>query len=748
MTIETFHHRWRQSLASGAFQLISERRIAYASIMLALCLGLATFAVLSSEAFLQGRSNIALILFGFDSLVLLVLLLFVSRRIISLVKDRKRRRAGYQLHWRLVVLFSAITVLPAVIVMSFSVFVLDYSLRGWFSTQISTAIDESVTIANSYLEEHKRSVTGQILAIANDINREASNLTRNRNSFDAFLTNQAGARDLSEALVVDSTGRVLARSDFAYSITFSNLEDGFFEMMRGGEVAIAGNDGGNRIRAGIRLNRLVDAYLLVGKFVDSAVLEAVDRTRFAASAYQFLDIRQLDLQINFSVLFGMVALLLLLGSVWVGLSFANAIVSPISSIIGVADKVRSGDLNSRVGVLADKGEIAELGASFDRMLDDINKNRQQLVEANRQLDKRREFTEAVLAGVASGVIGTDEKQVINLPNVAACEILGLDAQKVIGYELVEVLPEFVPLLEGAEASGARKHERNIEINREGISLSLRARITTEKEAGRTVGYVVTFENVSDLLDAQRKAAWADVARRIAHEIKNPLTPIQLAAERLTSKYTPADPSEKRGFETYIDTIIRQVDDIGRLVDEFSTFARMPAPMLKNHNLLGIIESQIALFKIAHKDIIFTTHYPESQRVNVVCDDGMIRQVITNLVQNAVDAMIESETADKKMLVSVTVEDELVTVALIDNGPGLPIEGRRDLTEPYVTHREKGTGLGLAIVGKISEDHKARLILANNGEKQAVMHENGYNGASIALVFKTAPDNREKNEDET
>ncbi len=714
-------------------QMITETRLAYASIVLALVLGIMTYAVLSSPRFLDGQSDITLILLGLDVTVLLILSIFVFRRIINLFRERKRRLAGYQLHWRLAILFSIISVLPSLIVMGFAIFVLDYSLRGWFNERVSTAVEESVTIANSYLEEHKRSVSGQLLAMANDINREAPNLIGNRKRFDLFLTNQAGVRNMTEALVVDSTGRVLANSQYAYAITFSDLGDDFYDKAKQGDVAIADTENDNRIRAGLRLNQFVDAYLLVGRFVDPTVLAAVDRTQFAASTYQVLDIRQLDLQISFAVMFGMVSLLLLLGSVWLGLNFANAIVTPISSIISVADKVRSGDHATRVGVLKDSGEIGELAASFDKMLDEMNKNRQELVEANIQLDKRREFTEAVLAGVSSGVIGIDDHQIITLPNLAAQMMLNLKPEEVIGKKLMDVVPEFADVINRAASLSQKAPEVNIDIHRDDIQLTLLARVTRETVAGRLVGYVVTFDDVSDLMDAQRKAAWADIARRIAHEIRNPLTPIQLAAERLSTKFTISDADKHASFTSNVDMIIRQVDDIRRLVDEFSAFARMPAPNIAPHDLIEIVNAQIMLFQGSEANITFEKAFPEKESLQIACDDGMIRQAITNLLQNAVDAMSEANIADKKLMVSVSKSDDHVEVRVIDNGPGLPNNGRKELIDPYVTNRSKGTGLGLAIVNKIMEDHAGSLHLASIGDAD-IKGPEGYHGAIVILRF--------------
>ena len=709
--------------------LFNEQAYAYLAVIVALVLGLATYWLLSSEAYLQGESEWAAILLGVDVIALGVLMTFIGRQITQLISERKRRLAGYQLHWRLVTLFGGITVFPAIIVVAFSVFVLDFSLRGWFNDRISTAVNESVTVAESYLEEHVLSVRGQVLAMANDINREASSLSGNRRRFDAFLTNQAGVRNLSEALVINSNGRVLGNSRFAYAVTFSSLGDDFFDTARDGDVAIVRSDDSNRIRAGVRLNQFVDAYLLVGRFIDPNVTGAVARTELAASEYQSLDIRQLDLKISFALMFGMVALLLLLGAIWVGLNFANMIVLPLGSVIQAAEQVRSGNLASRVAAIPTNDEISRLGHSFNSMLDEINKNREELVEANRQLDKRREFTEAVLAGVSSGVIGIDENKIITLPNLAALSMLGLTRQQTLGRPLVDVVPEFTDLIDNVDKPGRRNREQNIEIIRDGQTLNLLARVTTETVAKRVVGYVVTFENVSDLLDAQRKAAWADIARRIAHEIKNPLTPIQLAAERLGAKYKPEGDREKEAFSTYIDTIIRQVDDIGRLVNEFSSFARMPAPVMAHHDLIEIINSQVALLKPAHQDVVFTLNDQNLVELPLICDDGLLRQAITNLLQNAIDAMDEAQSENKKINIELSQNDHHINVMISDNGPGLPDVNINDLTKPYVTHRDKGTGLGLAIVNKIIEDHSGELILRNTTKNDEL------SGAVAHLIFQ-------------
>ena len=707
---------------------LNERFLAYFAVLFSLFLGVSTYILLSSESYLRGDNNLAAALLTVEIITLFILLIFVGRHVLQLISERKNRLAGYQLHWRLVTLFSVITIFPAIIVVAFSVFVLDFSLRGWFSDRISTAVNESVTVAEFYLEEHVQSVRGQVLAMANDINREASVLSGNRRQFDAFLTNQAGVRNLSEALVLDSTGRVLANSRFAYAITFTSLGDDFFQTAQLGDVAITKTDITNKIRAAVRLNQFVDAYLLVGRFIDPNVTGAVARTELAATEYQSLDIRQFDLKVSFALMFGMVALLLLFGATWVGLNFANAIVLPLGSVIQVAEQVRSGNLDSRVKSFTSNDEISQLGKSFNNMLDEVARNRYELVDANKQLDKRREFTEAVLGGVSSGVIGIDENHVITLPNIAATSMLGLSRQQMLGKKLQEVIPEFSDLLLNVDKPGKRNREQNIEIQREEREINVLARITTETVAKRVVGYVVTFEDVSDLLAAQQKAAWSDIARRIAHEIKNPLTPIQLAAERLGAKYTPKDDLDRKNFSKYLETIIRQVDDIGRLVNEFSSFARMPAPNMASHDLKEIVESQITLFSAGQKLVKFTSNIHDFENLTLFCDVGLIRQVLNNIFQNAVDAMNETACTDMKINIFLQQHKKYLLVEICDSGPGLSLENIDQLTDPYFTMRENGTGLGLAIVKKIMEDHSGQLILENTTTVDPL------NGAKVSLVF--------------
>ena len=551
------------------------------------------------------------------------------------------------------------------------------------------------------------------------MNREAFKFRDEPALLNQYLTNQAVLRNLSEVIILDGTGQVAAKSRFAFAVTFTSFGEGWLEQARQGEVVILRGDETSKLRAVVKLNSFVDAYLFVGRFIDKSVLDAVDGTRLAAADYQQLGIRQLDLQVSFAFVFGLILVLLLITALWIGLNLATAIVEPLGSVISVAEQVRGGNLTERVPAGLELDEVARLGLSFNKMLDELVRSREQLVQANMQIDRRREFTEAVLGGVSSGVIGMDSDQKVTLPNNSACQLLSLSDSDMIGRKLADVVPEFAGLITTGTSRRRRFAEEQIMLERDGTSLTLRARIATERVDGRVIGYVVTFEDVTDLLTAQRKAAWSDVARRIAHEIKNPLTPIQLAADRLRRKYRPEDEAEGEQFSEYLSIIGRQVDDIGRMVDEFSDFARMPQPVMKELSLAELAHGQVALYE-AQKVDFYTDLDTDPDGGMVMGDAGLLRQALTNIIQNAIDSLSGAMVEMPQIRLVLSVNDGHVCLAVSDNGPGFPKKDRASLLEPYVTGRDKGTGLGLAIVSKIIQDHSGELELADDDDGGAMV----------------------------
>ena len=412
--------------------------------------------------------------------------------------------------------------------------------------------------------------------------------------FQRLLDTQAAIRSLTEAIVFQSDGDVMARTGLSFGLEMERLPLSALEKAARGEVVVLTGDTEDRVRALVRLDNFIDAYLFVGRFVDARVLTYMDRTRAAIDEYRTLELRRAGIQVTFAVIFGVVALLLLLAAVWVGLTFADSLATPIAHLIRAADRVRAGDLTARVPEIEEGSEIDSLSRAFNRMTDQLASQRGELINANNQLDQRRRFTEAVIGGVSSGVIGLDARGRITLPNRSAAAFIGQEPTSLIGRPLIAVMPELGGLLAQVSASPDRPAEAQIELIREDRSHRLLARLAAQQDAAGIAGFVVTFDDLTELLAAQRKAAWAEIARRIAHEIKNPLTPIRLSAERLKRRYLPQIAHDPESFATSADTIVRQVDNIGRLINEFSAFARMPAPQFANESANQLVRQAVQM----------------------------------------------------------------------------------------------------------------------------------------------------------
>jgi two-component system, NtrC family, nitrogen regulation sensor histidine kinase NtrY len=561
--------------------------------------------------------------------------------------------------------------------------------------------------------------------MANDLNRDANLLSLNPERFNQVVRAQAALRSLTEAIVFDGQGHLLARTGFSFALELQPVPDWALASARAGDVAVMTNDNDDRVRALVRLERYGEVYLYAGRFIDPNVINHMKQTQSAVAQYEQLEGQRSDYQIVLSIVFFGVGLLLLTGAVWVGLTFATSMAKPIASLVAAAERVRGGDLAARVPAGDSDEEFSSLSRAFNRMTHQLQSQQSELIEANRQLDQRRRFTETVLSGVSAGVIGLDQQGRINLPNRSASLLLGTDLDQHIGKDLTEVVPEMAGLIEEAERRPDRLAQGQIQLVRSGRAHTLLVRVAAERLEGEAKGYVATFDDITELQAAQRKAAWADVARRIAHEIKNPLTPIQLSAERLKRKYLKDIVSDRETFAACTDTIIRHVGDIGRMVDEFSSFARMPAPVLRDEDLNEIVRQATFLQRAATPEIRVETELPGGPtRIN--CDSRQVAQALVNLLKNAAESILsrEGDVPPGQITVRLGHEGEDTVLSVEDNGRGLPKEGRERLIEPYVTTHAKGTGLGLAIVKKIMEDHYGELVLEDR--------EGG--GARVRLVF--------------
>src|SRR6516225_562972 len=706
------------------------RKLAIALAIPALASGIATYLALTGAPPFGPHPGAVLALLNLDLILLLALGAVIAKRLIEVWAERRRGLAGSRLQIRLVVLFSLIAVLPTIIVAGFSYLFFSFGVESWFSDRVRTAITESLAVAEAYLHEHQQAIRADVLAMANDLNRDSVQLALNPQHLQQVVSAQAALRGLAEAMVFDRAGHMLARSSLSFTLGFEPIPDDAIHLADTGDVAIMTNDSDDRVRALVRLNQFGDVYLYVGRFIEPRVLNHMEETQRAAALYEQMEGQRSGFQITFALIFMLVAMLFLVAAVAIGIHFAAQFAGPIRRLITAAEQVRGGDLAARVPEGETDDELASLSRAFNRMTYQIESQQRELREANRQLDERRRFTETVLTGVSAGVIGLDSLGRVNLPNRSASALLGTDLEQAIGQDLAEVAPEMAGLLDEAERRPDRLAQSQVELIRGNSTRTLLVRIAAEHNGRDISGFVVTFDDITELLSAQRKAAWADIARRIAHEIKNPLTPIQLAAERLRRRYLKEIKQDAETFTVCTDTIIRHVGDIGRMIDEFSSFARMPAPVIKPENLVEIVRQTVFLQRTAHPDIAFETIFP-TRSITVRCDARLVGQALINIVKNAIEAIelrIAEQGPDPSGHIRVSMSDVAGQVAVIveDNGNGLPQQGRERLTEPYVTTRAKGTGLGLAIVKKIMEDHQGELVLEDS--------EPG--GTRVKLIFAT------------
>ena len=696
--------------------------------------GIATYAALTESPPFGHDPDTLYVLLNVDLVIMLALGALVARRIVRIWVRRRRGLAGSRLHIRLVGMFSIVAVVPAIIVATFSALFLNLGISAWFSDRISTAVNESVSVAQSYLGEHQRTLEADILAMANDLNREAPRLLNDRGFFEQLVNAQAALRNLTEAIVFDGSGHTLARSNLTFMLQFETLPTEALTSARRGDVVRLDSDIEDRVRAIVRLDRFIDSYLMVGRFVEPSVIEHLRAVEGAVDEYQELEVRQSQFQITAILIYVVLSVLILLVSVWVGLQFAETLIRPVGQLITAAERVRAGDLTARVPVGEDRDEVSSLALAFNRMTSQLETQRRDLIDANRQLDQRRRFTETVLGGVSAGVLGVDRDGRINLPNKSAMALLDLRLEDLVGQPLGAIAPEMGTLLDDA---GRRPHVatgRQIRLRLGDQDRTLLVRVAVERFGAEVQGFVVTFDDITELVSAQRKAAWADVARRIAHEIKNPLTPIQLSAERLKRKYLRQIADDPDTFVACTDTIVRQVGDIGRMVDEFSAFARMPEAAIAPNDLIPALRDAVAL-QASRPNVKVRLDGEAPDRLVVPFDPRLVSQAMTNLLQNAVDA-IEGRPAPGpgdpplprgEVVVRVASDDRTAQVTVLDNGKGLPATDRDSLTEPYVTHRPKGTGLGLAIVKKIMDEHGGRISFTDRAE----------GGACVCLIFPTS-----------
>ena len=666
-----------------------------------------------------------------NGLIVLLLIGIIAYEATGIWIARRRGRAAARLHVRIVLLFSFIAALPAILMMVIASITLNQGLDRWFGGRTEAIIETSQAVAQAYVQEHSRMLGLDLLAIAGEFNRVTPDIAANSNAISSYLSNQAQLRGLSTIQLIRRDRSVIVEGKTSSNLNAPPAPEEIFSELNSGKPALIAPGTTNLVGGVIKLTGFDNVYLYLARPIDPRVTRNLRLTEENAAEYQQLQANKLGVQVAFGIVFAGVALVVLLSAIWIGLGFARSLVWPIRRLIGAAQEISAGNLEVRVPSRSSMGDISLLADTFNTMTSQVKSQRDELLAANERADQRRRFTEAVLSGVSAGVIGLDGDGVVTLVNRSALEALGEKEEDLVGHRLGDAIPALATVVGEAQQRFRGPSHAQVQINR-GDQRTLNVQVTQERSNGRIEGLVVTLDDITDLMAAERRSAWADVARRIAHEIKNPLTPIQLSAERLKRRFGQRVNDEDRGvFNQCTDTIVRQVDDIRRMVDEFSGFARMPKPVMEDRDLNAVVREAVFLQEVAQPNISFTLDLPDRPLLARI-DHRLVTQALTNIVKNATESIEAAGRIDGGLgTISVTIRQEsgAAVVEVEDNGKGLPKEDRERLLEPYMTTREKGTGLGLAIVRKIMEEHGGSIALL---DARAVAQ--GGKGALVRLTF--------------
>jgi two-component system nitrogen regulation sensor histidine kinase NtrY len=698
------------------------------AVGLALISAFLTFVVLTGLTPIEPTREVVVSFMLINGATILVLVGIIVREVWQVVQARRRGRAAARLHVQIVSLFSVIAVLPAVLVSIVANVTIDRGLDRLFSGPTRAAIENSLTIARAYTDEHAQLIRGDILGMANDIARARPLYDQDRRTFLELLTASAASRNLPGAMLIDKDSNPLEKTGIRQAFTTPDPE--LLSNVNETEPQIAVFPE-NYVAAVIRLRAFDDTFLYVARLLDPRVVAQLKQTQASVAEYAEIESRRLGLQVAFGLMFAVIALTILMASVLIGLNFANWLVAPIRRLMSAANIVSTGDLHVQVPVHRSEGDLAQLGETFNKMTQELRSQRDELVSASDLIDSRRRFIEAVLSSASAGIIGVDGSGSVGILNRSAEKLIGHAESETLDHPLSDVLPELDDMMKTAREGTQRLVQGQITLLRDGHERNLSVRVSAEQTSQSRDSYIITLDDITELVSAQRTSAWADVARRIAHEIKNPLTPIQLSAERIRRKFGKVITEDKAVFEQCTDTIVRQVDDIRRMVDEFSRFARMPKPVIEGEDVGDTVRQAVFLMRVGHPDIDIEAEIKD-EPMRAQFDRRLISQALTNIIKNATEA-IEAVPADElgkgRIDVIAARENDDIVIDVIDNGIGLPKVSRARLLEPYVTTREKGTGLGLAIVGRVLEDHGGRIELNDAADIRP-----GARGAWMRLRF--------------
>ena len=736
-----------QAALAWAGQHFSAFWMSLCMVVAALLSSVATFLILNGLAvpIIIPTNDVVLWTLGVNAAFVLAVMAIIGFQVVKLLKARKRQ-AGAGLHFRIAGIFSLVALFPAVLLAIFATVSIDRTFDTFFSNRVKSIVNNSVEVAQSYMQESGQTIRSDILSVGREVEEKAGLYLEDKAAFDRFFAAAVSIRALPAAFIIDSKGNLLASASEGPAFRVPPLAD--IARATEGRIVPVSWDLANGVAALKKLSAIDDAYLLALRPVNPNVFRLLQRTQFNIIQFAQLERARGQYQFVFALMYLLLALSLLTSAIWTGLVFANRLVMPIRKLIGAAQEVSQGNLNVQLDDGFARDDIGRLGATFKQMTVDLKTQHDDIMTKNSELDERRRFIEAVLSGVSAGVIGVGPAGCVTLANRSAQELLGLDEERLIGKPIRIAVPEFGEVIDKARRqSRAKPAQSQVTIVRETGERNFSVRVTREKEDHADFGVVLTFDDVTELTIAQRTSAWADVARRIAHEIKNPLTPIQLSAERIRRKYGSAITHDREIFDKCTDTIIRHVGDIGRMVDEFSSFARMPNAVFEEQDIREVVREAVILFQMSRPEIDFKIDMLKGPLI-ALCDRRLLTQAVTNLVKNASEAVDAYQTsngseADKgRVVIRLHTLESRFIIDVIDNGCGLPKENRHRLVEPYVTTRQKGTGLGLAIVQRITEQHGGVLHLADAPAGEGYTH-----GAwiSMSIPVSLGADRSDKDE---
>lgn len=708
------------------------RILGFGVVLASVLMSLLSFLILSGTTTISPSAEVWTIIWVVTGILVLLVIALVVTEAALLIQARAQNEVGARLRIRMVTMFALVAAVPAALVAVVATIALNQGLDQWFSERTRTMVESSRLVARSYMLEHAEVLRDDIIWVATELEQAHDTFQSDRDRFQRIMTALAVIRSLPFTALISKDGDTLMRAQINVQGAYPKLPPGITDgVVEGTPTAIAPGSV-NLVGSVVKLRGYDDVYLFVARPVDAEVLEYMRLTDENITEYREYASSRLVFQITFTILYVGLAVVLLLAALWIGIGLANRFVDPIRNLMIASNRVSKGDLDVQVPVQEGRGDFRDLGNRFNTMTSQLRSQREALVSASEMNEKRRQFTEAVVEGVSAGIIGLDPFGGVTLVNARACEMLGMLEFDLMGEPIEDLVPQLKPTLERARSARRGQVRDQIHLGNETDRRTYQVQLTREGTITESKGYVLTFDDITDLESAQRTSAWADVARRIAHEIKNPLTPIQLSAERLRRRYGSRLEDDRDVFDKCINTIVRQVGDIGRMVDEFSAFARMPEASPEMTDLSDTIRQAVFLESVRLPEIIIETQLPD-QAIYAYFDGRLIAQCLTNLIKNAVEAFESVDTSGElvpAIIVEGQIERNFAVVQVSDNGQGWPKENRQRLLEPYMTTREKGTGLGLAIVAKIIEQH--------GGTVELLDAEPDANGRVGACVMFTLP----------